>query len=92
MKPPEFLDGARVLEWAWSGDQPFGYMNDDTGLPVCAVHGQAICQYDGQHDFYRFTCDKNWDVVNDSPYDSVKEAKDGAEQMYRVSRSHWHQV
>jgi hypothetical protein len=92
MKPPEFLDGARVLEWAWSGDQPFGYMKDDTGQPVFAIHGQAICQYDGQTGFYRFTCDKNWEVVNDSDCDSVEEAKDSAEQMYRVSRSHWNRV
>ncbi len=27
MKPPEYLDGAKVLLWDWSDGQPFGYVD-----------------------------------------------------------------
>ncbi|MYM58619.1 hypothetical protein GTG28_05220 [Vibrio sp. OCN044] len=25
--PPRQIDGANVIEWAWSGDKPFGYIH-----------------------------------------------------------------
>ena len=43
MQPPRQIDGATVLEWAWS-DVPFGYVGGAAGV---AVHGLAICQYEG---------------------------------------------
>ena len=32
MQPPNEIDGARVIEWAWSGDGPFGEVPG--GLPI----------------------------------------------------------
>jgi hypothetical protein len=92
MKPPEFLDGAKVLEWAWSGSEPFGYMNDTDGIPVYAVYGQAICQYQNHNKFYRFTCDQDWNVVNDFDNDSIEEAKESAAQLYRVPATAWNKA
>ena len=30
-RPPQYIDNAKVLEWVWSGDVPFGVINSDNG-------------------------------------------------------------
>lgn len=89
MKPPQTLDGAAVLEWVWS-DEPFGTLTDEDGTAVCNVHGQAICQYSGGRGYYRFSCDRNWTVVQDSDHETIDEAKDAATQLYNVPPRAWH--
>jgi hypothetical protein len=42
-EPPDYLDGARVIKWAWSGREPFGYMAHIDGISREAIHGLAIC-------------------------------------------------
>ena len=46
--PPATIDNARVLWWAWAGDQPFGLCGD------IEIWGFAICRYD-TGTLYRFS-------------------------------------
>ncbi len=82
--PPPTIDGARVLWWAWAGDQPFGTSGD------IEVFGFAICQYESGS-LYRFSCDRNWETVNDSDHCDVEEAKAQIPQNYSAAadRIHW---
>ncbi len=82
--PPSHIDGARVLWWAWAGDQPFGVCSD------ISIFGFAICQYDSGS-LYRFSCDQNWQTVNDSPQNNVEQAKATIPQNYLAyaNRIHW---
>jgi hypothetical protein len=74
MQPPSFLDHAKVLRWAWSGNTPFGVVPiSDTNSSI-EIYGLAICQYEGAEGFYRFSCDRNWEVIQDADYSSVEEA------------------
>src|SRR5271163_320580 len=72
MEPPDFVDGARVIKWAWSGQQPFGFVPYEDSTEREEIYGLAICRYDGstsKEPIYRFSCDKNWETVQDSIYD-----------------------
>ncbi len=87
VEPPDKLDGAKVIKWAWSGKEPFGYVNvdDDTRIEI---HGLAICQYEDS-DVYRFSCDENWDVQQDSPYDSIEQALKQLPNQYKLVTAKW---
>ncbi|OCC31430.1 Uncharacterized protein GNX_0071 [Leptospira interrogans serovar Canicola] len=43
MKPPEYLDGAKVLLWDWSDSQLFGYVDYTHGAIASEIFGLAIC-------------------------------------------------
>ncbi|MCR8647746.1 hypothetical protein A1343_02150 [Leptospira interrogans serovar Bataviae] len=43
MKPPEYLDGAKVLLWDWSDGQLFGYVDYTHGAIASEIFGLAIC-------------------------------------------------
>lgn len=79
------IDNARVLWWAWAGDEPFGFCSE---VPV---YGFAVCQYDFGK-LYRFSCDQNWGTVNDSDYDDEETAKRSIPVNYlaAVNRIVWH--
>lgn len=85
--PPPLLDGARVLWWAWSGDVPFGELygaeRDDRW-----IYGFAVCRYDSGA-LYRFTCTKDWRVVQDRDHVSEEEAKADIPANYDASRVSW---
>ena len=86
-KPPPMLDGARVLWWTWSGDVPFGELPgaaDEDRL----IFGFAVCQYDSGA-IYRFTCNKQWQVVQDMDHDNEEDAKADILMQYDVSRVMW---
>ncbi len=85
--PPNELDGARVLWLAWSGEEPFGELCDSEGQQQF-VHGLAVCTYDTGL-FYRFSCDSEWQVVQDSFYDSEESAKNAIPENYDASRVNW---
>lgn len=87
--PPPQLDGARVIEWAWSGERPFGMVADPTGEVAHEIYGLAIAQYDGQSLVYRFVCDCNWEVVQDADYASVEEAKTLLPAQYHAVPAGW---
>ena len=81
------IDNARVLWWAWAGDEPFGFCSD---IPI---YGFAICRYDAGA-LYRFSCDHDWETVNDSPQRDEEEAKAAIPTNYLASaqRVHWHKA
>jgi len=86
-QPPPILDGAKVLWWAWSGENPFGILEGAEGDDRF-VHGFAVCQYESGS-IYRFTCNKHWEVVQDADYASVEKAKAGIPLNYDASRVKW---
>jgi hypothetical protein len=53
-KPPEELDGAKVIKWAWSGSKPFGFLRYEGDLydPI-EIYGLAICRYDNSDNVCR---------------------------------------
>lgn len=90
LEAPEALDGAIVIKWMWSGEEPFGYMpvvdsdNPDSDYPDIEIYGLAICQYENSPTFYRFSCDKNWEVQNDASYNSIEAAMIVSDQYKNV--------
>jgi len=45
----------------------------------------AICQYEGSsNEYYLFSCDLNWEVIGDSIYDTIDEAKESAKINHNV--------
>lgn len=84
-EPLAEIDGARVIEWAWSGDQPFGEV---PGAHSPRIFGLAIATYDDK-DFYRFSCDCDWETQQDGLYDSIDEAKRQLPDQYRNVKVNW---
>lgn len=88
MPPPSHIDGARVLAWAWS-DLPFGHVGSEDGSAPIAIHGLALCQYAGESSVYRFSCDAQWDSVQDERYASADEARQQLPAQYRAVAATW---
>ena len=84
-EPPAEIDGAKVVEWAWSGDYPFGEV---PGAASPGIYGLAIATYDGQ-EFYRFSCDCEWETQQDEPYGTIDEAKRQLPDQYRNVEAIW---
>jgi hypothetical protein len=91
MKPPPQIDGADVLEWAWS-EAPFGYVRFDSGSPAAAIHGLALCRYRGSEGVYRFSCNASWEVEQDACYPSLDAAKALLPEQYRLVAASWSKV
>jgi len=87
-KPPARLDGALVICWAWSGEEPFGVIKSSNGSGDLQIFGLAICRYDDGL-IYRFSCDRNWEVEQDSDYETVEEAKDNLPSQYKNVPVKW---
>ncbi len=87
--PPEKIDGAKVLFWASSPVVPFFVMPFSDGSGGINIHGIAICQYD-TGEVYRFSCDENWAVQNDSDWDCVVDAMTATSTQYDVTKVKWH--
>ena len=85
MHPPAKIDGAKVVEWAWSGLTPFGEV---PGADSPMIFGLAIATYDDTQ-FYRFSCDSNWETVQDGLYDSIDDAKAQLPDQYRNVNANW---
>jgi len=89
-EPPNELEGAKVIKWAWSGDKPFGYLRyEDEQFEPVEIYGLAICQYDDSDNVYRFSCDKNWEVQQDDVYKSVEDAVRQLPDQYRLVSAEW---
>jgi len=82
------IDGARVLEWAWS-DEPFGEILDTEGHLVAVIHGLALCAYEGSAAIYRFSCDARWRCQQDGLHASIAEAKAELPAQYRRVEPVW---
>jgi hypothetical protein len=90
MKPPAYIDGAKVIMWAWSGSQPFGYVEMIDSPQSEEVYGLAICQYENSHIFNRFSCDSDWETVQDGVYATVEDAIRLLPDQYKNIKAHWH--
>lgn len=88
MTPPPHIDGALVLEWAWS-EIPFGELRSSDGSIVTAIHGLALCRYEGSSTIYRFSCDANWETEQDSDHSSIEQAKAHLPEQYRRVPTQW---
>ncbi len=86
--PPPSIDGAKVVLWAWSGDQPFFVMPKAGGTGGIPIHGLAVCQYP-TGEVYRFSCDKEWVVQNDSDWRSIEEAMTAPSAQYDITQVKW---
>ncbi len=78
LEPPDELDGAEVIFWAYSPIVPFFIMEYSDGAPYKSIHGFAICRYPGDSKFYMFSCDHEWNVTGDFDADSIEEAQQDA--------------
>lgn len=87
--PPLQIDGAKVLEWAWSGSEPFGVVRYTSGDIAAEIFGLAICQYPNSDAIYRFSCDSNWESKQDSDYSSLQEAKSELPEQYTNQPVKW---
>jgi hypothetical protein len=75
--PPEFLDGARVLQFAsLSTSHPTGKTRHIVGgVEVEKFHALAVVRYDAEpHCVYLFYCDPSWNVVTDTWHEDVAAA------------------
>jgi hypothetical protein len=81
IEPPDELDGAEVILWAFNPQKPFFIMKYSDGALYKPIHGFAICQYKGEKRYYKFSCDIAWNVENDSDCDSIEEAVKVASDM-----------
>ena len=88
MKAPSHIDGARVLEWAWS-EVPFGHVPSEAGAVATAIHGLALCQYPDSSVIYRFSCNARWETAQDADYASIDEAKALLPEQYRRAPANW---
>ena len=81
------IDHARVLWWAWAGDEPFGLCGDTP------IYGFAVCRY-ASGELYRFSCDRDWKTVNDSDHDDEETARRSIPANYLASghRVVWHKA
>ena len=89
-KPPETIDGAKVLVWAWSGNKSFGLLKYSESNEVAAeIYGLAICRYTDSNVIYRFSCDENWETEQDSDYATIEEAKSNLPEQYKNILAEW---
>ena len=88
MEPPTHIDGALVLEWAWS-DSPFGYVGSPNDPQAGSIYGLAICRYENSNTIYRFSCDHSWNTSQDAEYSSIHEAKELLPDQYRLVPATW---
>ncbi|MGB8192789.1 MAG: hypothetical protein WCF67_12755 [Chitinophagaceae bacterium] len=89
MNPPDYIDGARVIKWAWSGEKPFGFVGDENDPQKEEIYGLAICKYEDGDGIYRFSCGKDWETVQDGYYNTVAEALERLPEQYKNVTAHW---
>ncbi|WP_020412344.1 hypothetical protein [Microbulbifer variabilis] len=87
--PPREIDGARVIEWAWSGSKPFGTVCFPDGKVAAEIFGLALCKYPNSEIIYRFSCDSDWESEQDSEYASIQEAKAHLPSQYQNVVANW---
>lgn len=80
---PDYLDNARVRQWAWSGTEPFGFVSDR------AIYGLALATYENENKVYRFSCDADWQVIQDDCYESIAEAISLLPKQYQNQNIIW---
>lgn len=87
--PPNYLDGAKVIKWAWAKQNPFGYVANKDGKQREEIYGLAICQYEKNKSIYRFSCNKKWNTVQDEVYSTVEDAIKQLPEQYKNVKVNW---
>ena len=80
MNFPEILDNAKVLYY--TPREHYGLVRYTTGEIADHICYLAICKYNNACTYYLFGCDKDYEVVSDSPWDSVEECMTVARDSY----------
>jgi hypothetical protein len=89
--PPEFLNGARVLQFAsLAGSQPTGKTRHVVGgFEVKEFAALAIAKYDGESQgVYLYYCDPSWNVITDTWHEDVAAALDQAHFEFGLLQFH----
>ncbi len=86
-EPPTQLDGAEVIQWAWSGYVPFGFVSIDDEKEM--IYGLAICSYKDGAGIYRFSCNRNWEVIQDGFYGTIEQAITQLPSQYTNVEVRW---
>ena len=74
---PDYLDGAKVLEYTEKRHFYFVTDYDEDSNPIeREICYFAIARYEKGGSFYLFSCDSTPEVFGDSPWDSPEECKD----------------
>jgi hypothetical protein len=81
LEPPDELDDAEVILWAFNLQKPFFIMKYVDGTVYKPIHGFAICRYKKENQYYKFSCDSGWNVEGDSVHSSIEEACKAAKGM-----------
>jgi hypothetical protein len=89
VEPPNELDGAKVIKWARSGHKPFGFIGNANDPQRQIIYGLAICSYGKNEGVYRFSCDRNWEVITDGFYDTEEQAMEQSLGQYNSVEVNW---
>src|SRR5262245_40060496 len=90
--PPKQLDGANVLLWTTDvhATKPTVRTTHRVGDHVLGpAAALAICQYEGDSQYYLFYCDEEWSVRTDTCHQSMDDAKRQAEFEYEGISPLW---
>ena len=89
---PESIDGAKVILFT-PIDQRRHHTGDCRQVVAGVLQGQAagiaICQYEGNEDYYLFGCDATWRSVTDTYHQTIEEAISQAEFEYEGVTATW---
>jgi hypothetical protein len=89
MKPPKEIDDADVIWWAWSGIAPFFEMPVTESAETIAIYGLAVCRHPKSGNVYRFSCNAEWEVENDSQWPTIEEALQATSTQFDASVVQW---
>ena len=59
------------------------------GKQMGPMAGLAICQYEGESEFYLFGCDANWKSITDTWHQTIDKAIQQAEFEYQGTKLTW---
>lgn len=72
---PNYLDGAKVLEYTEKEDYGDLTDYDENDIPIeKEISYFAICRYE-TGGYYLFSCDCQYEVLNDSYFDTIEQCK-----------------
>lgn len=71
MNFPKVLDNACVLYYTLQDN--YGTVCDTTGEIADYIRYLAICKYENDSQYYLFGCNAEYEVVTDSPWESIEQ-------------------
>lgn len=82
---PKSLDNAQVLYYTPLDN--YGETYYTAGEIADHIKYLAICKYENDHSYYLFGCNINYEVVSDSPWESIQECMNVAHSSYQKNIS-----